>query len=241
MEDNHLKEQLINILNQVIKEIKDFEVGLTPEQMSEKGTLKKWAAKDMITHLVFWGNHFNSRIQNEKSGEKIPLVGDYFHLVNDGVFIRHINQPFVEAMSELKTSFKESIQLLGLHSAEDLNDNKKYNFLDGRTLLDNSLGTLVWHVLHHISDFYLKNGQKNKAIAQQEDTAEKLRAFPSWKANADYNLACFFALGGEKAKAIEPLKTAFAERPDLIEWSKSDSDLDPLREEADFKALYPKN
>jgi hypothetical protein len=238
MDNNHLKDNLIEMLNQVKTEINNFEAELTSKQKNDNGSLKKWSAKDTVSHLVFWGNHFNSQIQKARSGEKIPLVGDYFHLVNDGVFIRHINQPFAEAMSELNNSFKESIKLLESHSTEELNDNKKYDHLDGRTLIDNSLGTLVWHVIHHISDFYVKNRRKKKAIAQQEDITEKLRAFPSWKANADYNLACFFAMNGEKERAIEPLRTAFANRPDLIEWSKSDNDLDSLREEAAFKALY---
>jgi hypothetical protein len=58
------------------------------------------------------------------------------------------------------------------------------------------------------------------------------------EANAIYNLACFFALIGEKEKALNNLKTAFIARPDLIEWSKNDNDLDALREDSDFKALF---
>ena len=95
--------------------------------------------------------------------------------------------------------------------------------------------------MHHISDFYYKNGKKEKAIAQQEIITMRLNVFPSWKANAIYNLACFFALNGEKDRAIKSLKNSFVDRPELIEWSKSDSDLDGLRDDADFKALYRKN
>ena len=125
--------------------------------------------------------------------------------------------------------------------ADEINNKKKYEYLNDRTLLDNALGTLGWHVVHHISDFYYKNGKKEKAIAQQEIITMRLNVFPSWKANAIYNLACFFALNGEKDRAIKSLKNSFVDPPELIEWSKSDSDLDGLRDDADFKALYRKN
>jgi hypothetical protein len=176
---------------------------------------------------VFWGNHFNSQAEKAKSGEKVPLAGDYFDQVNDGVLIEHMEQPFSEALIELEGSFQKSTEILKSFSADDLNDKEKFEYLNGRTLIYRALGTLGWHITHHISDFYVKNGQVEKAIDLQE--------------NSIYNLACFFTLIGEKEKAIINLKTAFAARPDLIEWSKNDNDLDALREDTDFKALFPES
>ena len=66
-----------------------------------------------------------------------------------------------------------------------------------------------------------------------------LRDFPTWKTNAIYNLAFFFAQIGSKEKSINNLKTAFIIRPDLIEWAKNENDLDALRNGLDFKALFP--
>ena len=201
--------------------------------------MKKWSAKDILSHLVFWGNHFNSQAEKAKSGEKVPLAGDYFDQVNDGVLIEHMEQPFSEALIELEGSFQKSTEILKSFSADDLNDKEKFEYLNGRTLIYRALGTLGWHITHHISDFYVKNGQVEKAIDLQEKYTKRLRDFPTWEASSIYNLACFFTLIGEKEKAIINLKTAFAARPDLIEWSKNDNDLDALREDTDFKALFP--
>jgi len=241
MNNIQLKDAFIDFLNQIKNEMADFEKELTDKQKKKKGSLKKWSAKDTISHLVFWGNHFNSLIEKAKNGEKVPQVGDYYDLVNDGVLIKHMDKPFNEALSDLYKSFQESIKTLKSFSADELNDKKKYEYLNDRTLIDQSLGTLGWHVMHHISDFYAKNGQKKKAISQQENITEKLRKFPSWKDSAVYNLACFFTLNNENERAIKFLRIAFADRPELIDWSKSDSDLDALRDDAEFKALYPKN
>jgi len=239
MNNNQLKDALIEFLKLIVNEITAFEKGLTETQTKEKGSLKKWSAKDILSHLVFWGNHFNSQSEKAKNGEKVPLAGDYFDQVNDGVLIEHMEQSFSEALNELESSFQKSTEILKSFSADELNAKEKFEYLNGRTLIDSALGTLGWHVVHHISDFYVKNGQIEKAIALQEKYTKKLSGFPTWEANAIYNLACFFTMIGEKEKAINNLETAFIARPDLIEWSKNDNDLDALREDADFKALFP--
>ena len=239
MENNQLKDALLDFFELINNEITAFERGLTEDQKKGRGSLKKWSAKDILSHLVFWGNHFNSQAEKARNGEKVPQAGDYFDQVNDGVLIEHMEQPFSEALIELERSFQESTAILKSFSADELNDKENFEYLNDRTLIDNALGTLGWHVSHHISDFYVKNGQIEKAIDLQEKYTKRLRGFPTWEANAIYNLACFFVLIGEKEKAIINLESAFIAQPDLIEWSKNDNDLDALREDTDFMALFP--
>jgi mannose-6-phosphate isomerase-like protein (cupin superfamily) len=52
-----------------------------------------------------------------------------------------------------------------------------------------------------------------------------------------YNLACCEALVGHTEDAIGHLTVAFERRPVLREFAKDDTDLDSLRDEADFQAL----
>jgi len=239
MNNDQLKAALMDFLKLINNEIVIFEQGLTEKQKEEKGSLEKWSAKDMLAHLVFWGNHFNSQAEKAKSGDKVPVAGDYFDQINDGVLIEHMEQSFSEALIELNKSFQKSTEILKSFSADELNDKENFEYLNGRTLIDHALGTLGWHITHHISDFYVKNGRTEKAIELQEKYTIKLRDFPTWEANAIYNLACFFAQNGNKEKAIINLKTAFIIRPDLIKWAKNDNDLDALRNDLDFKALFP--
>ena len=192
MDNSQLKDALIDLLNRIETEIIAFDEGLTAKQKNEKGSLRKWSARDTISHLVFWGNHFNSQINRARCREKVPHVGDYINQVNDGVFIEHMDKPFAETLANFNKSFRDSVEILKSFPADEINNKKKYEYLNDRTLLDNALGTLGWHVVHHISDFYYKNGKKEKAISQQEIITMRLNVFPSWKANAIYNLACFF-------------------------------------------------
>ncbi len=52
-----------------------------------------------------------------------------------------------------------------------------------------------------------------------------------------YNLACCEALTGHNEDAIGHLRVAFERRPSLRDLAKEDTDLDPLRDEAAFRAL----
>jgi uncharacterized Ntn-hydrolase superfamily protein len=52
-----------------------------------------------------------------------------------------------------------------------------------------------------------------------------------------YNLACFYSLGGEKSNALTSLEKAFALDPQLRSHAETDSDLDNLRKEKNFKKL----
>ena len=61
---------------------------------------------------------------------------------------------------------------------------------------------------------------------------------PTWIGTAHYNVACSYSLLGNREEAIKELGEALALRPDLIEWSKQDPDLETIRGEAGYKALY---
>ena len=52
-----------------------------------------------------------------------------------------------------------------------------------------------------------------------------------------YNLACCEALSGRPGDAVEHLRRAFELAPELRDWAKEDTDLDPIREEPAFQAL----
>lgn len=219
-------------------DLQELIASLSSEERKARGNLKLWSAKDMIAHLNFWGRHFLRQLEKSAKGEKVPLAGDYLNEMNDGVLYEHMEQPLDEALAEYEQIHKELLMVFDSYSAEDLSDEKKYAWLEGRPMIDRVLGNLVWHPQSHIADFYVKRGNLEKAIAMQEALTEKLKGFPHWGATAFYNTACFYALNNMPAKAIPCLKTAFAQRPDLMEWSRQDSDLDSLRGLADFRELF---
>ncbi len=53
-----------------------------------------------------------------------------------------------------------------------------------------------------------------------------------------YNLACQYSLLGTTAEAIRELQEALTLNPGLTDWSKQDPDLDAIRDEPEYQAIY---
>jgi mannose-6-phosphate isomerase-like protein (cupin superfamily) len=51
-----------------------------------------------------------------------------------------------------------------------------------------------------------------------------------------YQLACFYALGGERERTLEHLKLGVERNPKLKEWAAKDADLDSIRDDPSFPA-----
>ena len=86
--------------------------------------------------------------------------------------------------------------------------------------------------------FRVGRGELARANQMQIAATEALLALSDWRNVARYNLACFYALTGQKDKALVELRESLQINLDLIEWSKHDSDLDSLRDDPAFRALY---
>lgn len=237
MENAQTKKEMLDLFKSMRSELAGIVDGLTEAQMQERGSMQKWGVKDTLVHLAFWGDHFNRQLEAAREDKKVPEAGEYYEILNDGVLLRNMDKPFEDARRDEEAVFDKTISLLEAESPDDLLDPNKYAYMDERTLLDRALGIECYHVAAHISDYYLKEGQYDKAAQLQEGYTTKLLAFPTWKANAYYNLACFYSLNGRKDKALSNLELAFKERPDLKEWSKKDTDIDPLRQEEGYQVL----
>lgn len=237
MENARIKKEMLALFKSMRSELVKIVDNLNESQKQECGSLQKWGAKDILVHLAFWGAHFNHQLEAARAGKPVPDAGDYYDILNDGILMRNKGKTFEEARHEEEAVFEKTITLLEAESPDDLVYPQKYAYMKGRSLLDRALGTECYHVAAHISDYYLKEGFYEKAARLQEDYSEKLLAFPVWKANAYYNLACFYSLNGKKDKALGNLELAFKEKPDLKEWSKKDADIDPLRNEPEYQNL----
>ncbi len=237
MENAHIKKEMLDLFMSLRKELAEVLENLNEPQKQECGSLQRWGVKDMLMHLAFWGDHFNRQLEAARTGSPIPEAGDYYEIINDGVLLRNKEKPFEEARKEEEKIFAKSLELLEREDPDALVDTNEYPYLKGRSLLDRALGTECYHVVAHISDYYLKQGFYDKAAGMQEEYAQKLLAFPGWDANAYYNLACFYSLNGKLEKAFGNLELAFKVKPDLKEWAKKDSDIDPLRQQPEYQSL----
>jgi tetratricopeptide (TPR) repeat protein len=236
MDNKELKKAFLELIRAAQKDLDTLLDGLTTAQKKRRGELDDWSASDILTHLTFYNNHFIGQIEAAEKDERVQAA-DYYLILNDGIFIRNVDKDFETAQAEEKESFVKAPALFEGMDADVLADPEKYEFMEDNSPLNRALGTLGWHVSSHICDFYVQQGELDKAVIMQEAMAESYKQFPTWKDNAVYNLACFYSLQGMKEKALENLKVVFKDSPRLLEWSKQDADMDLLRDDPEFQAL----
>ena len=79
--------------------------------------------------------------------------------------------------------------------------------------------------------------KRTQRLAQAIDALERARAENSEEPLLHYNLACYWSLAGDSAKALRALADALDLDPDLREQIASESDFDPIRGEAEFERV----
>jgi tetratricopeptide (TPR) repeat protein len=76
-------------------------------------------------------------------------------------------------------------------------------------------------------------GDHDRAIAI---ASEGLRDHPG-HGTLNYQLACYHAAAGRADEALRHLEVALANEPRAREWARTDTDLDPLRDDPRFPAV----
>jgi tetratricopeptide (TPR) repeat protein len=133
------------------------------------------------------------------------------------------------------------VERLNALSEADLTSTEYFPWQAGRPLWRLIAGNSHTHPITHLAQYYAEHGRvayANQIQAEAADLLAQLDDSPAWQGILSYNLACHYALVGEKEKAIAGLRRALGLNPELIEWSKQDSDLASLRQEAAYQALY---
>lgn len=76
-------------------------------------------------------------------------------------------------------------------------------------------------------------GKLDQAVAVMEKAVERSPK----NGDAWYDYACYLSLSGSKVEALAALKKALVLTPKTVSMAKTDTDLDPLRKEPEFKKL----
>ncbi len=121
-----------------------------------------------------------------------------------------------------------------------LTEADRFPWQDGRPLWQRIGHIGFYHPLYHLAETYRDRGDREQAqalVVEATDGMASLSEESPFVGTYAYNLACFYTLGGEKEQALKRLRRAFELRPDLIGWSKQDSDLDSLRDVPGYLAL----
>jgi hypothetical protein len=241
MPNESIKPQLIDLLNRARADEAAFIASLTEAERSANGALDHWSAKDLVAHMTFWRAIVLKRMLAARRGETPPGTDNYLEL-NDQAFEANRHRSWAEILDDSERAYNDLVAKVAEMSDEELTDPKRYEWLEGEPLWTNVRGNGYDHPEGHIGQFYIDRGERTHGLEMLREVTEttiRLDPSPQTRGTAIYNLGCFLALNGEAAQAIDLVRESFGLRPDLVEWSKQDSDLNSLRDLPDFKALYP--
>ena len=205
---------------------------------SEPESPGQWTAKDQLAHLTSWRQVAVGELIAARTGGPVPDVSTDEDNENAKFYAQTHDQParvIMEAAADSWDAMAAEVSACAEETLEGPRPRRPYQKLWMVVPLN-----VYNHVAQHIA--YLNWDRDDEAAAERaaiwgHDLA--ISTFPDDRTRgaAEYNLACIYAQRGMADRAVPLLRRGFELRPDLVEWGKTDTDLDPIRSNAEVAAL----
>jgi hypothetical protein len=237
-----IQRSLLDLLSQSRSIEQAFLTGLPEAERRGEGTATDWSAKDVIAHLADWRLQDASKLAAVAAGETPPDTPE-LDSTNAVVFERHRSQSWDNVSRFSAGAWSSLARAIESLPEEKLTSPSDLPSMRGRPWWRFALVDVATHPVEHLAGYAAAHGRQAEATGWQEESASRIEALdtdPAWRGTVRYNLACYYALAGHTAKAIQTLGAALGLNPDpdLIEWSRKDTDLESLRNEPGYHALY---
>lgn len=235
-----VRPRLIELLQQTLDEETRFIGQLAPEELHQVGRVDAWSAKDLIAHLAGWKLRMADRLAATGRSEASAQTEEV-DVENASIWAEHSNETWDEVVQASTLGHRRMIEGLQALSLEDVHDAQRFESQQGQPLWRGVAGNGCTHPIMHLAEAYVKRGQAAYAASMMESLSEGLALLddsPRWLGVVRYNLACYYALAGAAAQAIEALRDALQLHPNLSEWSREDTDLNSLHGNPDYEQLY---
>jgi tetratricopeptide (TPR) repeat protein len=189
----------------------------------------RWTARDHLAHLAAWREHAAAVLDAARTGAPPPVVHDEDER-NAEIHAETRGLSAAEVADRAARSYDRLLRALEACSDDDLL--KPRGGGSDAPAWQTVPGNGETHVAQHLVYWHVEHGDE----AAAERVARRLydievEAFPDQELRADatYNLGCFYATIGRTAEAVELVREALALRPGLRDWAARDPDLDAIR------------
>ncbi len=243
MNDNPMKPRILELLRFAHQEEQELMGTLSEAERSAEGTADHWSAKDILVNIMLWKELQTQKLAMAVRGETPAEWRDMqvINAINDRAREKYRDVPFQDVQQEAERLFATFIAQVEGMSEEELSDPNRYEWANSEALWEETLGNGLWHPFSQMVALSMQRGDRETVELLQEKLLKAMRSAdlpPGTIGVMLYNQACFYVTNGWPEKALALLPEALRIRPTLVEWSKHDSDLDSLRSDARFQALY---
>jgi tetratricopeptide (TPR) repeat protein len=234
------KNALLEVLEYSYTQESAFATSLSAAERAEIGTLENWSAKDILAHCAAWQARLAGNLAAVALGAP-TLRTDDLDRANAEFFHEHQVDSLEKIMEDLSLAYQALAGQVRRLNQADLNSSEILPWQRSRPLWRMIAGNGALHPITHLTNYYAQKGRGKQAIQLYQAAMPLFSALddgPAWRGLVLYDLACVYALAGQKSKAIDALKEALHLEPEFAEWAQQNSDLESLREETEFRELF---
>ena len=234
------KTLLLDLLRQSYEMEMDFVDTLSGEERARIGTLEDWSAKDAISHILAWKARMADNLLAVSEGRSPTRVKD-LDRENATIFEAYHDQTWDEVLRLAAGAFQRVVAQVEALGEQELVSRERFPWQGERPLWRLIVGNGYIHPIAHVAEFHRNQGNRDQAgrvLGEMSRSMACLDDGPDWQGAVKYNLACHYSLLGATAEAIRELQESLALNPGLTDWSKIDPDLDGIRGEPGYQAIY---
>jgi len=231
---------LLDLLQQAREMEMDFVDALPDQERARTGTLEDWSAKDIISHVAAWKARLADNLLAVSEGRP-PTGTEDLDRQNASFFEEHHHETWPEVLRVAAGAFQRFLAQVELLGEQNLGSCEIFPWQGERPLWRLIVGNGYIHPIAHMAEFHRNRGNREQAgemIGQMSRSMAGLDEGSAWQGAVKYNLACHYSLLGDAAKAIHELRESLVLNPALVDWSKQDPDLDAIRSEPGYQAIY---
>ena len=234
------KTLLLDLLKQAREMEMNFVGALSSQERARIGTLEDWSAKDVVCHNAAWKARMADNLLAVSEARSPTQTEDVNHQ-NALFFHEHHGKTWDEALRMASGAFQRVVAQIDALREQELDSCEKFPWQGDRPLWRLIVGNSYIHPIAHMAEFHRNRGDREQAGKMIGEMARSMAALddsPVWQGDVRYNLACHYSLLGAKAEAIRELRESLVLDPGLKDWSKEDPDLDGIRGEPEYQAIY---
>ncbi len=235
------KPLLLALLGQVHEMEMNFVDTLSAQECARIGMLEDWSAKDLISHLT--ARKVIATVGMRAISEaRSPIVTEDLDHENNILFREHQHKTWDEVLKLAVDAFQRMASQLERFGEEELARRARFfSWQNERPLWRLVLGSGCLHPIGHVAGSHRSPWnaeQAAKVLGEIVGSMASLDDSSAWQGEVKYIRACVHALLGARAEAIRGLREALVLNPGLTDLSKQDPDLDSIRGEPGYQAIY---
>jgi len=235
------KTLLLDLLKQVHEMEMNFVDAWSGQERARIGTLEDWSAKDVISHITARKALMADSLLALSEARSLAGSEDLDH-ENAILFKEYHDKIWDEVLRLAADAFQRVLaQVESLGELELAIGARFFPWQRQRPMWRLIVGSGCIHPIAHMAEFLRRRGDRARAGRMMGEMARSMVSLDDssdWQGDVKYSLACHYSLLGAKAEAIRELQESLVLNPGLTDWSKQDPDLDAIRGEPEYQAIY---